>query len=206
MGTLGWTMPAAPASDAAIIERSLEDPAAFAEVFDRHYDAIHRFLWARVGQAAEDLTAEVFRVAFERRDAYDVAYASAKPWLFGIASNIAKQHHRTKARRRELRARLGATREHQVEPSPEQRLQELSPSSTVAAALTDLAPRDRDALLLHAWADLDYADTARALEVPLGTVRSRLHRARKVLRDRLGSPEVAVDADGAHGGEGGGHG
>ncbi len=177
-------MPRAEETDADIIARSRGDPEAFAAVFDRHYDAVHRFLWGRVGQAAEDLTAEVFRIAFEQRDRYDPDYPSAKPWLFGIASRLAKRRHRERVRTDEVRTRLdSAAREGQR--SFEERLAELTPGSTITEALRDVEERDREPLLLHVWGDLSYEQVAHALEIPVGTVRSRIHRARGQLRDRL---------------------
>jgi RNA polymerase sigma factor (sigma-70 family) len=179
-------------TDAAIIARSQDDPEVFATVFDRHYDAIHRFLWGRVGRDAEDLTAEVFRIAFERRGDYDTAYPSAKPWLFGIASRLAKESHRARARTDEVRTRLDREARTGV-AGPEQHLTELAPDAALAAALEEVEERDREPLLLHAWADLSYEQVAAALDIPLGTVRSRIHRARHDLRDRL-DEDTAADA------------
>lgn len=172
-------------TDAAIIIRSRDDPPAFAAIFDRHYDAIYRFLWGRIGDAAEDVTAEVFKVAFERREDYDPNYPSSKPWLFGIASRLAKQHLRTRARTRELRERKTKEPDQQAITGPEQRLNELALSMPVADALTELPERDRDPLLLYVWGDLTYEEIGRSLDLPVGTVRSRIHRARRVLRERL---------------------
>lgn len=178
-------MTEAAETDAAIITRSRDDPPAFAAIFDRHYDAIYRFLWGRIGDAAEDVTAEVFKVAFERREDYDPNYPSAKPWLFGIASRLAKQDLRTRARTRELRERKTKEPDQQAIRGPEQRLHELALSTPVAGALTELPERDRDPLLLYVWGDLTYEEIARSLDLPVGTVRSRIHRARHVLRERL---------------------
>ena len=175
-------------TDADVIVGSWEDPARFAAVFDRHYDAIHRFLWTRVGRRAEDLTAEVFKLAFQQRDRYDPDYPSAKPWLFGIASRLAKQQHRQEAQAEEAASRMGSEPADVAQASPEQRLHDLTPSSPVADALMQLPDRDREPLLLHVWDDLSYEDVARALDVPLGTVRSRIHRARQDLRAQL-TPE-----------------
>ncbi len=177
-------------TDADSIVGSWEDPAHFAEVFDRHYDAIHRFLWTRVGRRAEDLTAEVFKIAFQQRDRYDPDYPSAKPWLFGIAARLAKQQHREEAQAQEAASRMGSEPAAVTQSSPEHRLHELAPSSSVAHALMQLPARDREPLLLHVWDDLSYDDVARVLDIPLGTVRSRIHRAREDLRVRL-----AVDGD-----------
>ena len=170
-------------TDADIIARARSEPGRFATVFDRHYDAIHRFLWTRVGRRAEDLTSEVFKVAFQQRDRYDTSFPSAKPWLFGIAARLAKQQHREEAKADEIVERIGT--EGASDISPEQRLDELAPSSPVATALMRLPARDREPLLLHVWDDLSYEEVAQVLDVPLGTVRSRIHRARRDLRSWL---------------------
>lgn len=180
----------ASATDAEIVEESLRRPAAFAEVFDRHHASIHRFLWSRTGDAADDLAAEVFRIAFERRRDFDTSYASAGPWLFGIAANLARQHHRQAARRHDARERLAAEDRPAPVETPQDRLEALTTSSPVARALLELPDRDREPLLLFAWADLPYEEIAEALDVPTGTVRSRIHRARTQVREWL-----ADDAD-----------
>lgn len=177
-------------TDAEVIVASIDRPAEFATVFDRHHEAIHRFLWSRVGEAADDVAAEVFRVAFERREAYDPSYSSAKPWLFGIAANLAREHHRRTARRRGVHERLVAEGRAEPHPAPEERLARLAATEPVAEAILELPDRDREPLLLLAWADLTYDEIAQSLDVPVGTVRSRIHRARGQVRailDREGA-------------------
>lgn len=183
-------------TDAEVVVASLDRPAEFAAIFDRHHEAIHRFLWSRVGDAADDVAAEVFRVAFERREAYDPAYSSAKPWLFGIAANLARQHHRRTARRRDVRERLVAADRPEPHPAPEERLTRLAATEPVAEAILALPERDREPLLLFAWADLTYDEIAEALGVPIGTVRSRIHRARGQVRARLDRESTAAEAGG----------
>jgi len=85
---------AAPASDAELIVLSLHEPVAFAAVFDRHWPAIHAFCTSRAGDAGEDLAAEAFRIAFDRRTEYDPRYLSARPWLYGVATNALREHFR----------------------------------------------------------------------------------------------------------------
>lgn len=173
-------------TDADVIARSLDDPHAFATIFDRHHEGIYRFVWTRAGpDRADDLAAEVFRVAFERRDAYDLDYPSATPWLFGIAARLTKQQHRTAAKRSRARTRIAHDRRQTQAVSPEQRLDELSTHGSVADALSELPERDRQPLLLYAWGELTYEEVARSLDIPVGTVRSRIHRARYQLRERL---------------------
>src|SRR4029077_16915997 len=86
-------------SDGAVIADSLETPGAFGAIFDRHGSTLLRFLARRVGPVgAEDLLGEVFRIAFERRSAFERDRASARPWLYGIAANVVAKHHRSEAR------------------------------------------------------------------------------------------------------------
>ena len=94
-------------SDAQIIAASRVEPLVFAAVFDRHYDAVHRYLARRVGSdLADDLAAETFTTAFDVRRRYDTARPDARPWLFGIATNLLRHHHRGEARRLRAYARL----------------------------------------------------------------------------------------------------
>jgi RNA polymerase sigma-70 factor (ECF subfamily) len=164
-------------SDAEVLRRSLAEPARYAVFYDRHKVAVHRYLRRRVGaEGAEDLTAEVFVRAFRGRSEYGVLHDTALPWLLGIASNLIGDHRRAERRRLATLERLSCGRElsaHQDE------MRGVSPS--LVRALRRLAARDRDALLLVAWGELSYDETARALNVPIGTVRSRIARARAQL-------------------------
>ncbi len=175
-------------SDAQIIAASRVEPLVFAAVFDRHYDAVHRYLARRVGlDLADDLAAETFTTAFDVRRRYDTARPDARPWLFGIATNLLRHHHRGEARRLRAYARL----DRPADPDGgfggvEARLDAGRAGPAIADALTRLSAGDRDVLLLSAWADLRYEEIAVALRIPIGTVRSRLHRARRRVRELLG--------------------
>ncbi|MGW5472535.1 RNA polymerase sigma factor, partial [Streptomyces chartreusis] len=85
-------------SDASVIARSRDEPEAFAALFDRHADAVHRYAARRLGgEVADDLVAETFTTAFQQRHRYDPARgagADARPWLFGIATNLVGRHRR----------------------------------------------------------------------------------------------------------------
>jgi RNA polymerase sigma-70 factor (ECF subfamily) len=179
-------------TDAAAIAASLAQPRAFGAVFERHFDAIHRFLRARVGAGlGEELASETFVRAFAARARYDGAFEDARPWLFAIATNLVRAHRRAEARRLRAYAQLDA-REAQAPPDEEtstRRLDAAARGPAVGRALAALREAERDALLLVAWGDLTYEETARALDVPIGTVRSRLHRARAEVRGALGEEE-----------------
>ena len=173
-------------SDAEVIGRSLGEPEAFGLIYDRHAPALLRFLGRRVGaRIAEELVGELFRIAFERRKTFDVSRASALPWLYGIGSNVLLKHRRAEARRLRASARMapvgGAPDRRATAAALDARL--LFPR--VADAIESLPDSERQTLLLFAWEELPYESVAEALELPIGTVRSRLNRARARLRELL---------------------
>jgi RNA polymerase sigma factor (sigma-70 family) len=179
-------MEASP-SDVDCLARSLNEPRSFELVFDRHFAAVHRYLHRRAGrELADELAAETFAVAFERR-ATCRAPDSALPWLYGIATNLLRRRRRVE--RRQLRAygRSGVDRWAAYEDDAAARVDGSSLGARLARALAAMRPRERDALLLYALADLSYEEIAFALEVPVGTVRTWLHRARQVARRELGA-------------------
>jgi RNA polymerase sigma-70 factor (ECF subfamily) len=173
-------------SDAAVIAASITDPERFGVLFDRHATAMYRYFVRRVGaDTADSLLGELFAVAFERRASYDCAHPNARPWLYGIATRLLAHHHRSEARRLRATARLVASMERESDPT-DQRLGAMDARAlwpTVADALAELPEGERDVLFLYAWEDLSYQDIATALGLPIGTVRSRLHRARRALRE-----------------------
>jgi RNA polymerase sigma-70 factor (ECF subfamily) len=179
--------------DSAVIERSWETPDAFAVIFDRYADDIHRYVARRLGpDAADDLMAETFVTAFQRRRSYDLSHAHARPWLYGIATNLIGRHRRDEARRLRAMARVAS-----LTPGHGQAVGAVTGGpgaedahAALAGALAALPARYRDVLLVTAWGDLDYAEAAQALGIPVGTVRSRLHRARGKLRRALGGPDL----------------
>lgn len=178
-------------SDAELIETSLVDPSAFAGIFDRHFRAIFRFTRGRVGrQLAEDLASETFVVAFGRRHTYDLSREDARPWLYGIAVNLLRENRRTEERRLRAYARVPAD----FESAPDESGDHLD--SRVSAALLELSHEERNLILLLTWADLTYEQLADALDLPVGTIRSRVSRVRSKLRDRLTPVEASIEARG----------
>lgn len=173
--------------DAAIIERSWQEPEHFALLFDRHAPRIHRYFARRVGrEAADDLVAETFLAAFAKRRGYFTAYRDAGPWLYGIATNLVGQHRRDEVR--QFRIRQAAWPDPAQPGHAERVTADVTARSVrrqLAAALAELPDADRDVLVLIAWEQLSYTETARALAIPVGTVRSRLNRARARLRATL---------------------
>jgi RNA polymerase sigma-70 factor (ECF subfamily) len=181
--------------DAAVIGASRAEPDRFASLFDRHAPYIHRYLARRVGrQAADDLVAETFLVAFRKRTGYDPSFPDARPWLYGIATNLIVQHRREEARQLKLHQAAGPALvqdDHAERAALDVTAQAVR--AQLAEALARLARPDRDVLLLIAWEQLSYDEVARALDIPVGTVRSRLHRARTKIREALaGTPAVAT--------------
>jgi RNA polymerase sigma-70 factor (ECF subfamily) len=83
-------------SDADVIEASLQEPAQFGVLFDRHVTVLHRYLVRRLGpDEAEAMVGDIFRIAFERRATYDLSRPAARPWLYGIATNLVAKHRPT---------------------------------------------------------------------------------------------------------------
>jgi RNA polymerase sigma factor (sigma-70 family) len=168
-------------SDAEVIGRSLGEPEAFGLIYDRHAAALLRFLGRRV---AEGLVGELFRIAFERRNTFDSARASALPWLYGIGSNLLLKHRRAEARRLRASARMAAG-EAMDRRASSAALDARVLFPRVAEAIESLPDDEREVLLLFAWEELPYQSVAEALDLPIGTVRSRLNRARARLRELL---------------------
>ena len=182
------------ADDAAVIQSSWLEPERFAVLFDRHAPHIHRYLARRAGrEVADDLVAETFLTAFAKRDRYDLGYSDARPWLYGIATNLADQHRRGEARQYRITQRAVA------EPEVPDHADRVAAGVTAQAmralldaALAALPAGDRDVLLLIAWEQLTYQEVSRALAIPAGTVRSRLHRARAKVRQVLAGTDAAA--------------
>jgi RNA polymerase sigma-70 factor (ECF subfamily) len=187
--------------DAAILWRSLTAPDRFAELFHRHAGAIGRYLARRIGQQdAEDVLADTFLEAFRERDRYDFRRTDARPWLYGIATHRLGRYRRTERKQLRILERTG------VDPVPaaftersDARVDTGRAARRVAECLGRLPGGQRDALLLFTWAELTYDETAAALGIPVGTVRSRISRARRALRAALGDADpTAVDEEATH--------
>ena len=175
-------------SDAEVIGRSLADPETFGLIYDRHAAALLRFLGRRAGaKVAESLVGELFRIAFERRKAFDGSRTSALPWLYGIGANLLLKHRRSEARWLRASARIASSAELSDRRLSAAALDARVLFPRVASAIETLPDDEREALLLFVWEELSYQSVAEALELPIGTVRSRLNRARARLRELLES-------------------
>jgi RNA polymerase sigma factor (sigma-70 family) len=181
-------------TDAAVIQLSRHEPEQFTVVFRRHAPYIQRYVVRRLGQdAAEDIVAETFLAAFRQRDCYDLSRADARPWLYGIATNLIGRHRLAETRQYRAVARTGADPvTESFTDGVDDRVSASAAGRRLAAALARLPEELRDTLLLVAWGDLSYEETATALGVPIGTVRSRVSRARGKLRRTLGNTNPAA--------------
>ena len=158
-----------------------------AQAFTDHYREILRYLHRRIGPVvAEEVAAETFATAFARWERFDQKRPVA-PWLFGIATNLLRRERRGEVRKLAAYARRGKTRS-----APASRTRR-SPRLTgemrqaLAAALAAMRHDEREVLLLHAWAELNDGEVAGAFGLPVGTVKSRLSRARPRVGNRSGS-------------------
>jgi RNA polymerase sigma-70 factor (ECF subfamily) len=190
----------ADADDAAVIQLSRHEPERFTVLFRRHAPYIQRYVARRLGQdAAEDIVAETFLLAFRQRDSYDQARADARPWLYGIATNLIGRHRHAEIRLYQAVAKTGADPVTEAfTDRVDDRVSAGMASRRLAAGLARLPEELRDTLLLVVWGDLSYAEAATALGVPVGTVRSRVSRARSKLRRTLGGTNPAAYDEESH--------
>ncbi|WP_203984942.1 RNA polymerase sigma factor [Sphaerisporangium rufum] len=189
--------PTAPGLDAELIAESRTRPETFAVLFDRYSAMLYRYVSRRLGpEVAEDLVGETFMVAFARRDRYDLGRPDARPWLFGIVTKLIARHHRSEAARYRALSRLPMSPD--TEPVADRVAAGVSAAASkarLAAALAGLGKGDRDVLLLLAWGDLSYEEVAEAAGIPVGTVKSRLNRARRKVRAALGDIDPTRDEE-----------
>lgn len=179
------------------VDGSIIQQGSFEAAFEEHFPAIHRFLARRLGgELADDLAAETFAVAYRRRASYDPSRGDVRPWLFGIATVLLRAHRRGEQELLALEAKLaGELRNPAFETELAAFVPTLAPR--LAGALAQLSAERRDVLLLHAWGELSCEEIAAALRLRAVTVRSRLSRARRQLRDTLASFEpTALDLEG----------
>lgn len=183
--------------DAALIVQSLERPERFSELYRRHARDIHQYAARRLGDAAaDDITADTFLSAFRSRTRFNPEHASAKPWLYGIAANLISKQRRSEVRALRALARTGRdpVAESWVDRA-DSRVMAQAAHAELAGALAALSAGDRHVLLLVAWADFEYQEVADALSIPIGTVRSRLNRARRKVRGALNDMNPSPAAD-----------
>jgi RNA polymerase sigma factor (sigma-70 family) len=184
-------------SDADIVRASIRDPSRFGEIFDRYADDILRYAGARLGgDLAEDVTAETFLAAFRARGGYDQSRANARPWLYGIAIRQIGKHRRAERRYLHALSRVHAetvTADFGDRVADRLTAEQLRPR--LSAVLSGLTRQDRELLLLVAWTDLTYEESATALGASVSAVKSRLHRIRVRTRQALGETNPVLPSE-----------
>jgi RNA polymerase sigma factor (sigma-70 family) len=170
-------------TDAELVVRFQQDPEQFTAVYDRYFHDIYRYVAGRLDvDAADDLAAETFLVAFGQRDRFDPGRGNLRSWLFGIATNMVARHRRKEARHYRALARTApdsAVDSHENQVVASVAAERMQPQ--LARALAALSQGERDVLLLVALSQLSHQEVAEALGISFGTVGSRLSRARKKL-------------------------
>jgi RNA polymerase sigma factor (sigma-70 family) len=183
--------------DAFDVRRSLEWPAAFAPIFDRHFDAVHHYLHRRAGaDLADELAAETFLIAFEQRASFVARDGlGVRPWLYGIATNLLRRSWRVERRRLRAYGRTGVDPATVLDTEASvSRVDAARTGAQVAAALARLRAADRDVFLLVTLAGLSYSETAAVLDLAAGTVATRMRRARASLAKELAPTRLTTEA------------
>ncbi|WP_433465901.1 RNA polymerase sigma factor [Spirillospora sp. CA-128828] len=185
----------------AVLRLSLRDPERFGDIFDAYFAEIHGYAAKRLGpDAASDVAAQTFLEAFHGRARYDASRAAVRTWLYGIATNVIGKHRRSEVRGLRARARLGPGRDEGGHADRvDARVSAQGLRGRLAGALAGLSDGERDVLLLVALADLAHEEIAAALDIPYGTVGSRLSRARRKLRAALGGTNPMREQENGHG-------
>ena len=176
------TLPDEPLSQDHVIE--LRDRRIFGDLFDRYVDRVHGFCLRRCGdwEVAQDLTSSTFLEAWRHRDRIVLTEATALPWLLGVAFNLSRNASRSQRRFQAAVARLprdDVSADHA--DAVAERLDDQRRVREALEAVGRLSEDERAVIALVALGDLTYEEAALALRVPVGTVRSRLFRARRRL-------------------------
>jgi RNA polymerase sigma factor (sigma-70 family) len=189
-------------SDESVLRESLERPERFGDLFDAYHSEIYGYVASRLSPShADDLAAETFLIAFRGRHRFGGG-GHVRAWLFGIATNLIRRHHRDEERKYRALGRADAAdrqraADHDDDNQIVARVAAGGVQRELAAALRSLNRGDRDVLLLVALAELSYPEVAQALGIPEGTVASRLSRARKAVRKALGGVDPTRESTGA---------
>ena len=189
-----------PQAELALLARmKAGDEAAFEALYRRHKDAVYRFalLYCGAAAAAADVTQDTFVHFITQPGQYDPARGSVGAWLCGVARNLA---------RRQLGVREEATdpavlgddaalhESHVDADTPLERVLRNESAEEVRRAVAALAPHYRDVLILCELSELSYAEAAQVCGIEIGTVRSRLSRARARLAETLAPASRAQEA------------
>jgi RNA polymerase sigma-70 factor (ECF subfamily) len=187
-------------SDRVLWEQAREgDGSAFGVLFERHAGRIYNYCFRRTADwaLAEDLTSSTFLVAWRSHGRAPLQAESALPLLYGIATNALRNQRRSLRRRREAFARLPLERVEETDFAEDAstRLDDQAAMRQLLRLFARLPRREQDVVALCDWSGLSYEDAAAALDIPIGTVRSRLARGRGRLRElaTTSGPEGDVD-------------
>lgn len=187
-------------SDPELWQRAVAgEPTAFGELFERHSKAIYMFAFRRTADwsLAEDLTSVVFLEAWRRRADVRLVHESALPWLFGIATNVLRNARRSLRRHRAALDRLALEDEPDFADDLGERLDDRRRMREILVGYAKLPRGEQEVVALCRWSGLSYEETAVALELPIGTVRSRLARARRRLGELDGESGHELDDNAA---------
>jgi len=179
------------ASDESLLQASASgDQRAFSELYQRHARTIYNYLFRRLADwsEAEDLTAVVFLEAFRRRSEVVIVEGKLLPWLYGIATNVLRNRRRALWHHRRLVEQLAGQPGTEVAPDVAARAEAVAQMRSVLKRIARLPRPQQDVVALCIWSGLSYEEAAAALGVPIGTVRSRLSRARAALGELDDAP------------------
>lgn len=169
----------------------LDEPALMT-LYETTAERLHRYVARRVGtDTAQDVVSEAFLVLWDQRAGQVYEADAVRAWLFGVATNLLRGHVRAEERKLRAWSRTYAARVDEADIGD--RVSAVADADVLAGPLTgwlaDLRIEEREVLLLTAWADFSPTEIALALDVPVATVRTRLHRARARLRTRLAATD-----------------
>jgi RNA polymerase sigma-70 factor (ECF subfamily) len=175
------------------------ESAAFGVLFERHATRIYNYCFRRTGDwaLAEDLTSATFLLAWRGRHRDTLRADSALPLLFGIATNVLRNRRRSLKRGREAFERLPLARTEEADFAEDAaaRLDDRAAMRRLLEVFGRLPRREQDVVALCDWSGLSYEDTASALGIPIGTVRSRLARGRRRMRELAAASGPEAEAD-----------
>ena len=183
--------PQDPQAEYALLARMKQgDEQAFAALYRRHKDSVYRFALLYCGSpaVASDVAQDTFLHFITQPGQFDPTRGSVGAWLCGIARNLARKHfnHREDATDpHDLQDDRAMGEAHVDRDSPLERLLRAEAAEEVRQAVAAIAPHYRDVLILCELSELSYAEAAQVCGIDIGTVRSRLSRARSLLAHRL---------------------
>lgn len=179
------------------LRASRHDGAAFGELFERHSNDVYNLCFRRTGSwaVAQDLTSVVFLQAWRRRKEVRLHGDSILPWLLAVANNVARNSDRSIRRNSRLLAKLPKSDPtSNFEDGVNKRIDDERAMRLILDTLNSLRVEDREIIALCDWSNLSYSEAAVALNIPIGTVRSRLSRAREHLRVLLDQDDIAPES------------